>query len=92
MDEMMEDVMAADEDEEIEAEADAEVDKVLFDLTDGKLGQAGTVATGLPVSQFANILSTSTDKLQATGETVDDDEVERSMEQYRAQLNGLLSS
>jgi charged multivesicular body protein 3 len=92
MDEMMEDVMAADEDEEIEAEADAEVDKVLFDLTDGKLGQAGTVATGLPVSQYSNILTTSTDKLQATGETVDDDEVERSMEQYRAQLNGLLSS
>jgi charged multivesicular body protein 3 len=43
MDEMMEDMLDAQEDEEIEQEADAEVDKVLFDLTNGKLGQAGTV-------------------------------------------------
>jgi len=49
MDEMMEDMMDAEEDEEIEQEADAEVDKVLFDLTNGKLGQAGTVGAELPV-------------------------------------------
>ena len=30
--------------------ADAEVDKVLYDLTEGKLGQAGTVKEELPVS------------------------------------------
>jgi hypothetical protein len=49
MDEMMEDVLAAEDDEEIEAEADAEVDNVLFELTDGKLGQAGAARTELPV-------------------------------------------
>ena len=37
--------------EELEEEADAEVDKVLFDLTNGKLGQAGTVQNPLPVSR-----------------------------------------
>ena len=49
MDEMMEDMLEGEEDEEIEQEADAEVDKILFDLTNGKLGQAGTVGTELPV-------------------------------------------
>ena len=45
---MLEDTLEMDEDEELEEEADAEVDKVLFDLTNGKLGQAGTVSTELP--------------------------------------------
>ena len=38
------------DDEELEEEADAEVDQVLFALTDGKLGQAGSVSTEVPVS------------------------------------------
>lgn len=40
-----------DEDQdELEDEADAEVDKVLFDLTDGKLGVlTGKVGSALPV-------------------------------------------
>lgn len=49
IDEMMEDMLDAQEDEDIEQEADAEVDNVLFELTNGKLGQAGTVGTELPV-------------------------------------------
>ncbi|KAH9482705.1 Charged multivesicular body protein 3 [Psilocybe cubensis] len=48
MEEMLEDTLDMDEDEEIEEEADAEVDKVLFELTNGKLGEAGSVATDLP--------------------------------------------
>ncbi|KAF9652163.1 vacuolar sorting protein Vps24 [Thelephora ganbajun] len=76
MDEMVGDMFDAEEDEDIEQEADAEVDKVLFDLTNGKLGQAGTVGTELPSAQ---------DKLE-------DEETERAMEQYRQQLNGILSS
>ncbi|KAG6816927.1 hypothetical protein H0H87_001629 [Tephrocybe sp. NHM501043] len=48
MEEMLEDTLDMDEDEELEEEADAEVDKVLFDLTDGKLGEAGKVGTSLP--------------------------------------------
>lgn len=50
MEEMLEDTLEMDEEEGIEEEADAEVDKVLFELTDGKLGQAGTVGAELPVS------------------------------------------
>jgi len=47
------------EDDELEEEADAEVDKVLFELTDGKLGQAGRVGAELPVSHsFYSILKT----------------------------------
>jgi charged multivesicular body protein 3 len=47
---MLEDTLDMDEDEELEEEADAEVDKVLFELTDGKLGLVGPVGKGLPVS------------------------------------------
>jgi len=47
---MMEETLDTVDDEEIEDEADAEVDKVLFELTDGKLGQAGKVGGELPVS------------------------------------------
>ncbi|KIO13009.1 hypothetical protein M404DRAFT_993976 [Pisolithus tinctorius Marx 270] len=76
MEEMLQDVLDAEEDEEISEEADAEVDKVLFELTNGKLGQAGTVGA----------------ELQAPQDTLEDEETERTMEQYRQQLNGLLSS
>lgn len=49
MEEMLEDTLQMEDDEELEEEADAEVDKVLYDLTEGKLGQAGTVKDELPV-------------------------------------------
>ncbi|KAL1731058.1 Snf7 family [Schizophyllum commune] len=51
MEEMMNDVMDMEEDEELEEEADEEVDKVLFDITNGKLGQAGAVGTELPAAE-----------------------------------------
>lgn len=50
MEEMLDDTMNIEEDQEVEEEADEEVDKVLFELTNGKLGQAGTVDTQPPVS------------------------------------------
>ncbi len=50
MEEMMQDTLEMDEDDEMEEEADAEVEKVLYELTDGKLGQVGSVKTDLPVS------------------------------------------
>ena len=53
MEEMLEDTLQMDEDDELEEEADAEVDKVLFELTDGKLGQAGAARTELPVCILA---------------------------------------
>ncbi|KIY49259.1 vacuolar sorting protein VPS24 [Fistulina hepatica ATCC 64428] len=76
IEEMMDDTFAMDEDEELEEEADAEVDRVLFELTNGKLGQAGTVATDLP----------------ATATTEAEQNVDAEIERYREQLNGLLSS
>jgi len=53
MEEMLDDTLESlDEDEDLEEEADAEVDKVLYELTDGKLGvlDSGSVVPGLPVS------------------------------------------
>ncbi|KAI9001026.1 vacuolar sorting protein Vps24 [Trametes punicea] len=75
MEEMMDDTLQMAEDEDLEVEADAEVDKVLYELTEGKLGQAGTVKEDLPSLQ----------------DQVQDEETERAMEEYRQQLNGLLS-
>ncbi|KAJ6539398.1 Snf7-domain-containing protein [Mycena capillaripes] len=75
MEEMLENTLEMDEDEELLDEADAEVDKVLAELTDGKLGLAGSAGTELPSLQ---------DKLE-------EEETERTMEKYRQQLNGLLS-
>lgn len=51
MEEMLDDIVDVEEDEELEDEANEEVDKVLFDLTDGKLGQAGSVGE-LPVGHL----------------------------------------
>lgn len=56
MEEMLEDTLDMDEDEELEEEADAEVDKVLFELTNGKLGEAGSVGTELPVRTLEALL------------------------------------
>lgn len=56
MEEMLDDTLEMDDEEEIEEEADEEVDKVLFDLTNGKLGQAGTVQTELPVRFSHNLV------------------------------------
>jgi len=74
MEEMLDDTLNMDEDDELEEEADAEVDKVLFELTDGKLGEVGQVGADLPAQ-----------------ESLQDEETERTMEQYRQQLSGLLS-
>ena len=42
MEEMLEDTLEGlDEDPELEEEAEEEVDRVLFEITDGKLGVAG---------------------------------------------------
>jgi len=88
MEEMMDDTLEMQEDEEIEEEADAEVDKVLFELTDGKLGVVGSVGTELPVRiSFSSGLDLELTDFQ----TQEEEETERTMEQYRQQLNGLLS-
>jgi hypothetical protein len=55
MDEMLQDTLEVEEDEDLEEEADAEVDKVLYELTDGKLGEAGSVGA-LPVRRIVIIM------------------------------------
>ena len=93
MEEMLTDTLEMDYEEEIEEEADAEVDKVLYDLTNGKLGQAGTVKTELPVSGRSPVRTSAADdsSIQSVQNKVDEEETERALEQYRQQLNGLLS-
>ena len=93
LEEMLDDTLNVEDDEELEEEADAEVDKVLFDLTNGKLGQAGTVQNPLPVSRSVIHMNRCLAHFinQAVEETVDDAETERVMEQYRQQLSGLLN-
>ncbi|KAG8745793.1 Vacuolar protein-sorting-associated protein 24 [Ceratobasidium sp. 414] len=76
MEEMMDETLGGiDEDEELEEEADEEVEKVLFELTDGKLGQAGKVGGELP----------------ATEDAEEEDEQDREMERMRQQLQAHLS-
>lgn len=48
---MLEDTLEMEEDPELEEEADAEVENVLFQITDGKLG---AVKSDLPVSGYAH--------------------------------------
>lgn len=93
MEEMLDDTLQFEDDEELDVEADAEVDKVLYDLTEGKLGQAGTVKEDLPVcAVVCTALSITHNRLsQSLQDQVEDEETERAMEQYRQQLNGLLS-
>ena len=90
---MMDDTLAIEDDEEVEEEADAEVDKVLFDLTNGKLGQAGTIQNQEPVrlTECYPHISHLTFDLQSLEDKLEDEETERVMEQYRQQLSGLLS-
>ena len=52
MEEMLDDTLDMEGEEELEEEADAEVDKVLFEITNGKLGEAGTVTAELPVRNY----------------------------------------
>ncbi|RKP23792.1 Snf7-domain-containing protein [Syncephalis pseudoplumigaleata] len=58
--EMMEDTMDMLDDEELEDEADEEVEKVLFEVTNGKLGEAGAmpaehIATATPAEAAAAV-------------------------------------
>lgn len=81
MSEMVEDAIdTLDEDEEeLEEEAEMEVENVLFQITDGKLGQMGSLKGG---------------KLPATkeGESLQEEDDLEDVEKMQAQLNGLLQS
>jgi charged multivesicular body protein 3 len=94
MEEMLEDTLEMDDDEELEEEADAEVDKVLFELTNGKLGQAGTINNELPVGFYRLLVRdplSDLNSLQSVEDKQLEEETERNIEKYREQLNGILS-
>lgn len=95
MEEMMDDTLEGlDDDEELEEEADEEVEKVLFQLTDGKLGQAGKVGGELPVSRLVHYIWVNMGGSRI-GQTMEDaeeeDEQDREMERMRQQLQAHLS-
>ncbi|KLO08275.1 hypothetical protein SCHPADRAFT_908766 [Schizopora paradoxa] len=56
MSEMIEEAMEGTEDDELEEEADAEVDKVLFEITDGKLGEAKTDLPALSQTEDEEVM------------------------------------
>jgi charged multivesicular body protein 3 len=96
IEEMLDDTMESLDDDELEEEADAEVDKVLFDLTDGKLGQAGAVGADLPVS--LSLLAPKTIpraypivSLQAHKEAEEDINDEAEMQRMQKELHDLLA-
>jgi charged multivesicular body protein 3 len=89
MEEMLDDTLEGlDEDEELEEEAEAEVDRVLYEITDGKLGVAGA-GKELPVRWIYPIISSA-----YTWQTLTDEQEEindQEMARMQAQLNSLLS-
>lgn len=97
----MEETMEGLDDEELEEEADEEVDKVLFELTDGKLGQAGRVGGELPVSvatagrlpsvRFRSIATHVHRKLTHQADAEDEAENEAEMARMQREMQDLLS-
>jgi charged multivesicular body protein 3 len=95
MEEMMEDTLdSVNEDDELEAEADEEVDKVLYELTDGKLGQAGRVGGELPVRGYlpTGLFMLCVIVADQQAQKVDEEEDEAETERMRKQMEELLSS
>lgn len=90
----MDDAMEPLDDEDIEAEADSEVEKVLWELTEGKLGEAPrAVDDSLPASvrQPAKVSAAAAKKGPAlrSGHDVSEDETEEDMETMRKRLEDL---
>ena len=95
--EMVDDTMEMldDDAEEIDEEADQEVDKVLWELTEGKLGQTGKVGTSLPVRlpsliyvDFATPINAQTPATPVAEEEDDEAETERMQKQLDSLLRG----
>jgi charged multivesicular body protein 3 len=92
MEEMLDETLEGlDEDSELEEEAEAEVDQVLFEITDGKLGVAGQ-GKALPVRDIILESFVFTDPFRS--QTLNDQEEEindKEMARMQEQLNALLS-
>jgi charged multivesicular body protein 3 len=93
IEEMMDDAMESVTDEEgIEEEADSEVEKVLWELTEGKLGEAPrAIADSLPSSSMGTRVPAGA-KATRTAALVDPDmEGDEDMETMRKRLEHLKS-
>lgn len=78
IEEMMEDTFEGMEDDEIEEAAQEEVDKILFEVTSGVLGQAGSVGSTLP-------------EMEGAGAVAAEPEDEGEIEDMKARLEALRS-
>lgn len=96
LEEMMDDTLEMmDDDDELEEEAEEEVERVLFEITDGKLGVAGA-GKELPVRILRDLSPPALTMRCVYPQTLTDPELEarneREMARMQEQLNSLLSS
>ncbi len=86
----MEETLDSVDDDELEEEADTEVDKVLYELTDGKLGQVGKVGGELPVSFSTHSECGKLMRINVQAEKEDPEEIEE-MQRMQREMQDLLS-
>ncbi|CAD6892772.1 unnamed protein product [Tilletia caries] len=88
MEEMMDDTLDSgvlgEDEEELEEEAQGEVDKVLYELTDGKLGAAQSTAP------LADLDAVGVEPSTESARRERDEEEKREMDRMQAALDGLL--
>ncbi|XP_005185525.1 charged multivesicular body protein 3 [Musca domestica] len=87
IEEMLDETMESLEDtEEMEEEAAKEVDKVLWEITDGKLGEAP-----LPPQELAAAEKTKTPAVAVAADDVEDDDDEEDLQEMQSRLASLRS-
>ncbi|KAL5283102.1 CHMP3 family protein [Megaselia abdita] len=85
IEEMLEETMdSIDESEEMEEEAQSEIDKVLWEITEGKLGEA-------PLPPEATVASTSSKYQEVEEEENDEEEAENELKEMQTRLASLRS-
>ncbi|KAE8214710.1 hypothetical protein CF319_g3211 [Tilletia indica] len=88
LEEMMDDTLDSgvlgEDEEELEEEAQGEVDKVLFELTDGKLGAAQSTGA------LADLDSVAAEATDESARREREEEEKREMDRMQAALDGLL--
>ncbi|XP_055902095.1 charged multivesicular body protein 3 [Eupeodes corollae] len=83
IDEMLEETMDSLEDsEELEEDAQKEVDKVLWEITEGKLGEAPLPPQGASIEEVQPTPTTAVD---------DDEDIEKDLQEMQQQLTSLRS-
>ncbi|XP_065882999.1 charged multivesicular body protein 3-like [Dysidea avara] len=65
MEELIEDTFESMEDDDLEEDADSEIEKILFEVTKGQLGGVGDIGTTLPVDDTPEVDDQEDDELRA---------------------------